>query len=87
MGFLAHNRTHSDRKPAGPITNEMLPESHLRALTTCCGCGGHKDTGCVVCWQCFKYREDITPLKYDGRSVADWLNANNIGLLVPVVAV
>ena len=84
MKLTANYSTHSDKKPVGSITDEMLPESHLRSLTTCCGCGKPKDIGLVVCWECFKYRQDITPLKYDGRSVADWLNANSIGLLVPI---
>ena len=84
MKFNTNYSTHSTTKPDGPITDVMLPESHLRQLTTCCGCGGSKEVGCVVCWNCFKHRTDITPLKYDGRTVADWLNANKIGLLVPV---
>ena len=83
MELSAQFSTHSDKKPTGPITDDMVPEAHLRQLSVCCGCGGSKNVGCVVCWDCFKYRKDITPLKYDGRSVADWLNANEIGLLVP----
>ena len=68
------------------ITEQMLPDNHVRALQTCPGCGKAKQAGCVVCWDCFKYRTDITPLKYFDGSLADWLNKYNIGLLVPIVA-
>ena len=68
------------------ITDQMLPESHARALPTCPGCGKPKQLGCIVCWDCFKYRSDITPLKYYDGSLVDWLNEYNIGLLVPIVS-
>ncbi len=66
------------------ITDEMLPDAHVRGLSICPGCGGPKSGGCLVCWDCFKYRLDITPLKYYGGSLADWLNEFDIGLWVPL---
>ena len=39
-------------------------EQKVRESTTCPGCGGAKDRGCVVCWSCFKYRADVVPFKY-----------------------
>ena len=66
------------------ITETMLPESYARTLSICPGCGKPKQIGCVVCWDCFKYRTDIKPLKYFDGSLADWLNKYKIGLLVPV---
>lgn len=66
------------------ITDALMPESHARTLTTCPGCGKPKETGCIVCWHCFKRREDICPFKYYEGSLADWLNEYKIGLLVPV---
>ena len=34
-----------------------------RQIEYCRGCGGSKQIGCIVCWDCFKYRTDITPFK------------------------
>lgn len=49
-------------------------ERQVRAASVCPGCGGKKDPGCVVCWRCFKYREDVTPFKYaDGVDLEEWL--------------
>jgi len=43
-----------------------------RDLELCPGCGEPKQSGCIVCWDCFKYRTDKTPLKYfEGQ---DWNN-------------
>ena len=39
-------------------------EERARTETVCRGCNGEKGTGLIVCWPCFKYREDIVPFKY-----------------------
>lgn len=33
-------------------------ERAARLATSCPGCGQPKEIGLVVCWPCFKYRED-----------------------------
>lgn len=48
-------------------------EKQARDMTFCMGCGEGKAVGLVVCWHCFKYREDITPFKYFPGSFADWI--------------
>ena len=48
-------------------------EEQARTETVCRGCGGEKDTGLVVCWSCFKYRDDIVPLKYFDGTFSEWL--------------
>lgn len=40
----------------------MTSDNKYRNQTTCAGCGRQKDIGLVVCWDCFKYRQDVTPL-------------------------
>ncbi|MFH1921773.1 MAG: hypothetical protein ABIP48_18060 [Planctomycetota bacterium] len=51
----------------------------VRASTKCPGCGKPKQVGCVVCWPCFKYRDN--PLKYfandtpDAGDLVAWLKA------------
>ena len=54
-----------DRSPLGerPIRNHPL----------CCGCGGPKDRGLLVCWPCFKYC--TAPYKYAGGSLVAWVAA------------
>ena len=39
----------------------------------CRGCGGVKELGLIVCWPCFKYRDDIVPFKYFGGTLSEWL--------------
>ena len=48
-------------------------EEHVRTETICRGCGEAKEAGLIVCWICFKYREDIVPFKYFGGTLAEWL--------------
>ena len=38
-----------------------------------CACGKRKSPGDVVCWNCFKYRTDIVPLKDFAGSYQEWL--------------
>ena len=58
----------------------MLPDPDLEHLmrqeTVCRGCQT-EDLGTLVCWHCFKYRDDIQPLKYWPHGVASWLNLAN----------
>jgi hypothetical protein len=48
-------------------------EEHVRTETTCRACDEAKEIGLVVCWLCFKYREDIVPLKYFDGTFTEWL--------------
>jgi len=50
-----------------------LNETEIRKSCLCPGCGNVKPVGCVVCWDCFKYRQDVTPLKYFDGCVNEWL--------------
>ena len=52
----------------------MITEEQARELDVCPGCGEPKGPGLMVCWVCFKYREDICPLKYFGGTWGDWLD-------------
>lgn len=40
---------------------------------TCEGCGGEKQLGLVVCWECFNRRKDVTPLGDFEGSYTEWL--------------
>jgi len=40
----------------------LAQECQVRATAVCPGCGKPKEAGCIVCWSCFKYREQS--LKY-----------------------
>ena len=51
----------------------MPSDNEYRNQTTCAGCGRQKDIGLVVCWDCFKYRQDVTPFKYFDGYIEDWL--------------
>ena len=48
-------------------------EDQERHKTVCCGCGKAKSIGIIVCWGCFKYRQDITPFKYFDGSLSEWV--------------
>jgi hypothetical protein len=48
-------------------------EEGQRSKTTCVGCGSHKDIGLIICWSCFKYRDDIPVFKYYQGSLREWL--------------
>lgn len=54
--------------------NNTQFEDLQKDKTTCLGCGNNKSLGLVVCWNCFKYRSDITPLKYYNGSFQEWLD-------------
>ena len=41
-------------------------EERARTETVCRGCNGEKETGLIVCWNCWSVREDIIPFKYFG---------------------
>lgn len=47
-------------------------EKEACRLRATCVCGGPKEPGCLVCWDCFKHRTDITPLKYYAGTFAQW---------------
>ena len=48
-------------------------EQRARTETVCRSCNGEKETGLIVCWPCFKYREDIVPFKYFDGTLSQWL--------------
>jgi hypothetical protein len=48
-------------------------EEQARTETFCRGCGGEKEDGLIVCWPCFKYREDIVPYKEFNGTFEEWL--------------
>ena len=45
----------------------------LEERARCRSCNGEKETGLIVCWPCFKYREDIVPFKYFDGTLSQWL--------------
>ena len=71
----------ADNAPAKlAISNHAMKdlEEHVRAETICRGCSEAKETGLVVCWPCFKYREDIVPLKYFDGTFTEWLKTISV---------
>lgn len=48
-------------------------ENKYRAMSACAGCKKSKEIGLVVCWDCFKYRDDVIPFKYHNGSIESWL--------------
>ena len=50
-------------------------EERARTETVCRGCNGEKDTGLIVCWNCWSVREDIIPFKYFGGGLSQWLQS------------
>ena len=57
----------------------QVTEEQARLSQTCPGCGKPKALELVVCWGCFKYRTDVTPLKYfegkdDRNPLQEWLD-------------
>ena len=50
-----------------------VSENEARSFVYCPACGKEKDSGLVVCWECFKYSKDFTPLKYYQGSFENWL--------------
>lgn len=56
----------------------MTLEDEQRKTTTCIACGDDKPIGNVVCWNCFKHRDN--PYKYSELELEDWLKS--IGIMV-----
>jgi hypothetical protein len=52
-------------------------EDQARKITKCLGCGCDKGLSAVVCWKCFKHRDDMPVLKYFDGTFQDWLIALN----------
>lgn len=55
------------------MEKEIITEEQAREMADCVGCGKVKSKGLVVCWDCFKYRKDVTPLKYFPGELSQWL--------------
>lgn len=53
-------------------SRRILTETQARNSSECIGCGKDNPAGCIVCWQCFKYRTDIVPLKQWNGGFAEW---------------
>ncbi|MBU0478307.1 hypothetical protein KKC91_07040 [bacterium] len=53
--------------------NEGTMQRTMRDEKVCRGCGSPKDKGSPVCWDCYKYRKDITPFKYFDGDISQWL--------------
>lgn len=52
-------------------------EERARSETFCRGCGGAKEAGLVVCWPCYKHRDDVMPFKYFDGTFTQWLARKN----------
>lgn len=52
----------------------MITSDQARELDVCPGCGEPKEPGLIVCWPCFKYREDIVPYKDFDGTFEQWCN-------------
>ena len=63
----------------------MITEKQSRKLDMCPGCGKPKVIGLVVCWDCMKYRKDITPLKYFDGTFEQWQVMCCAALLISVM--
>ena len=55
------------------ITDKL--ETKFRASLYCKVCGMPKSDGAIVCWDCFKYRENA--FKHSDLSLKDWLKSIN----------
>jgi len=53
------------------MTDSYELEEQARTETFCRGCGG--EPGLIVCWPCFKCREDVLPFKYFDGTFTEWL--------------
>jgi hypothetical protein len=53
------------------LANEV--DDYIRSRPICFACGSEKQVGCVVCWDCFKHRQDVTPFKYYDGNILEWL--------------
>lgn len=56
-----------------PKIELKITEKEIREEIICRGCGGKKDKGLIVCWNCFKYKKDIIPFKYFEGDFREWL--------------
>jgi hypothetical protein len=51
--------------------SDCIPRlADARAMTTCPACGESKEAGLVVCWHCFKQRDNS--LKASGLEFGEW---------------
>ena len=64
-----------EQKSASAMNKNNLTESEARQSNWCPSCHKPKDTGCVVCWECFKYQtpSGAESLKNSGLSFEEWL--------------
>jgi len=53
---------------------KITEEDRERTELYCKGCDNPKAIGLIVCWKCFKYRPDVTPLKYYDGTFKQWIN-------------
>lgn len=55
------------------LDQETDVEISARKSNHCPACNKAKEQSSLVCWDCFKHRRDITPLKYYDGSFTQWL--------------
>lgn len=72
LGFVLDTAPVEERAETKAQDDDDL-EDLARPETFCRGCGEVKIVGMLVCWNCFKYRTDITPLKHYKGTFAGWL--------------
>lgn len=51
----------------------MITEIEARKSYNCPACNNAKEQNSLVCWDCFKRREDVTPLKYFEGTFTEWM--------------
>ena len=64
--FRPHPMSYVD-PPVDPLAEQARTERFCR------GCGGAKEAGPVVCWPCYKHRDDVEPYKYFDGTLTQWL--------------
>lgn len=57
---------------------EDQSEQKYRDMSDCPACGDRKGLGPLLCWDCFKYRTDITPFKYYNGDIESWLKEQGV---------
>lgn len=55
------------------VIYETQEEYEARIANKCPACNQNKEQGSLVCWDCFKRRDDIIPLKFYQGTFNQWL--------------
>jgi len=70
----SNNAIKKERKRQG-YDKDYKQEEIARKSEICPACNKEKNKGLIVCWDCFKYREN--PLKYSFLPFAKWIKTIN----------